>query len=110
MVNNIASFLLKESPLLSEWEKLHKRTDRCLRKRHKLAHRTALHNPQDPSKSVLRPGLFDVVRTNMGVTSDTLNAKEVEEIRKSFSRLTQDLEDFSEKIPPLATLLPETKK
>ena len=110
MVNNIAKFVLKKSPLLEEWEKLHRRTNRCLGKRNKLAHRTALLDSQDPSKSVLRPGFFDVVRTNMGVTKDTLNAKEVEEIRKSFSRLAQDLEDFAEKIPPLATLLPKPKK
>lgn len=109
MVNNVASFLLKKSPLLGEWEKLHNRANKRLRKRNKLAHRTALHDPKDPSKSVLRPGLFDVVRTNMGVTKDTLNAKEVEEIRKSFSRLAQDLEDFAEKIPPLEKLLPTPK-
>lgn len=107
MVNNVALFLLKKSPLLEEWEKLNEHANRHLRKRNKLAHRTALHDPQDPSKSVLRPGLFDVVRTNMGVTTDTLNAKEVEEIRQSFSRLAQDLEDFAQKIPPPEKLPPK---
>jgi len=106
-VNNIASFILKKSPLLEEWEKLHERAIRCLRKRNALAHKTALHDPQDPSKSVLRPGLFDVTRTNMGVTSNTLNPKEVEEICQSFSRLALDLESFSEKIPPPEELPPQ---
>ncbi len=109
MVNNIASFVLKKSPLLKEWEKLHKRANQRLKKRNVLAHRTALHDAQDPSKSVLRPGIFDVVRTNMGVTSNTLNAKEVEEIRQSFNRLALDLEGFAEKIPPLEELLPKPK-
>jgi len=107
MVNNIASFMLRNSPLLKEWEKLNKRANRRLRKRNSLAHMTALHEPQDPSKSVLRPGLFDVVRTNMGTTSNKLNEKEVEEIRQSFSRLALDLEGFSEKIPPSEMLLPK---
>ncbi len=109
MVNNVASILLKKSPLLEEWQKLHKRTSQRLKKRNKLAHRTAFHDPQDQSQSVLRPGLFDVVRTNMGVTKDTLNSKQIEEISKSFGRLAQDLQDFAEKIPSLEKLLPNSK-
>lgn len=75
MVNNVASIMLKNSPLLDEWRKLHERAKRRLRKRNSLAHKTALHHPTDPSKSVLRPGMFNVVRTNMGTTGDTLTRK-----------------------------------
>ncbi len=110
LVNNVAKVLLRGTPHLDEWKKLNARCDGRLIKRNHLAHMTVLHDEHDPSKSVLRPGMFDVIRTNMGAAKTTYNSKQLKEIGESFNQLAQDLRGFAQQIPPYAELFPDPKK
>lgn len=110
LVNNVANFLLRKTAHLQEWEKLNARCNKRLSKRNMIAHMTVLHDDNDPTKSVLRPGLLDVVRTNMGVAKTTFNAKQLQAVGTSFNRLARDLKDFAQQIPPYAELVPDPKK
>lgn len=101
IVDNAAKVMLAGSPLLEEWKILRRHLKEKGDRRNMLAHLMALHDPNNPEKSFLRPHLFNFnVRhkySNKPIPSYT--AKQIEEMSRSFGRLSQNLEDFAQKIP-----------
>jgi hypothetical protein len=111
MVHHVTLIALKNSPLLGEWKKLYRRANDRRETRNLLGHLVSLHN-QDPDKSILRPGLFDWAAVlkrqhKKDPSLPSFNVKQVMEISRSFGRLSQDLRDFAQKLPPSAKQPPE---
>lgn len=101
IVDNVAKLMLRDSPLLSEWKKIRRRLKERGDKRNLLAHLTALHNAEGDDKSILRPHLFDInlLHKYSEKPMPQFTVKQIEEISKSFGRLSKDLWDFAQKIP-----------
>ncbi len=104
IVDNTAKVVLSDSELFEEWEKLRRQVDEKGKKRNILAHLMALHHAEYPEKSVLRPHLFNATILYKNKPMSSYTAKDIKNISQSFGRLSQDLEDFAQKILPPSKL------
>jgi len=102
IVDNVAKAVLTDPDLLKEWNDLRDKIITKKRKRNILAHLMALHDFENPDKSVIRPHLFNatVINKFQNKSIPSYTAKDIQGISQLFGQLSEDLRNFSQKIPP----------